>query len=269
MSEGSTEYRFPRLRPAVLMALTWRVISEVMRRHHTALDLRVHQFYPGLSPLGEVSLAPGRITRTWVGSVPRVTFHLGGGGNGGCSIKQADGTTTSIAPITRILEGVSVDDIVKEIESAARWPHREKQTTTPPILMARLIARFLERYALAPVPYRASSGWLDNSSGGDPGTDPVSWLAELPEGKSAPVGPANDRVDYTLRFWMLHRDLPHGGPMESWSPTDGPAVVLDMATATGVPLHGPARVNFMDRYLKTGHSLRSILLELEQLMKAP
>lgn len=270
MKEENDDAKFPKLRPAILTALAWRVIGEVMRRHHASLDLRVQQFYPGLSPLGIMGLAPGRITSTWKGDTTQVCFHLGGGGNGLCSVRRQKSVESFVAPITEILTGTPSGELVDAIEVAAGWQHRVNQATTPPVLVARLIARFLERYMLAPEPYRASSGWIDNSNAGYPAPYAVEWLTALPEGrKAAQFADDHDRVDYALRFWLLHRSKPHGGPAASWSQEDGPAVVLDMATAECIPLHGPARVNMMSFHATHGRSMHKTLIELERLMEAP
>lgn len=249
------------LRPVVKFALAWRIASELMRRHHAEHDLRISQYFPGLSPWGVLRLSIGKAfgnTRPDHG----VELVVGGGGIGG--------TTASMHPAeryTRILEGEESVRIVNDIETRMGWVHRENGTTTAPILTARIIARFLERYMVAPTPYRLSPGGIDNAATGWDGSS-TSWLTGLAAVQEASSLSGTALQNFQTRFWLLHRD-DDNGPMVSWERDKGPAVVLDMATASCISLHAPKRVNLLNQYQKFGHRLRPLLHELETTLEAP
>lgn len=255
------DHKITSLRPVVKFALAWRVVSELMRRHHAEHDLRVSQFFPGLSPWGILRVSTGK---PFNGSAPnrRVDFSVGGGGIG-----QTEASDCPAIRYTRILEGEDSARIVDDIEKHMGWGHRENTPTTAPILTARVIARFLERYMVAPTPYRLSPGGIDNASSGWDGSS-TSWLTELPEGQKGSSLRGAELMNFQTRFWLLHKDNDNG-PRTSWTIDEGPAVVLDMATADCIPLHGPKRLNLLHQYKKLGHRLRPVLHGLEITLNAP
>jgi hypothetical protein len=249
------------IRPAIKFALAWRVISELMRRHHAEHDLRVSQFFPGLSPWGVLRLSIGRPFGR-PAKARCVDFEIGGGG---CGV-----TTASEQPVTRytrIIDGEDSIRIADEIEARMGWAHRENGPTTAPILTARVIARFLERYMVAPTPFRLSPGGIDNAASYWDGSS-TGWLAGLPEARAVASMDGVDLMNFQTRFWLLHQDHDNG-PLSNWSIEMGPAVVFDMATADCIPLHGAKKVNLLQRYKHAGHRLRPVLHELETLIDAP
>lgn len=261
----------------VLSALSWRVCAELMRRHPASLDLRIHQYYPGISGHGLISLSPGR---------PRsdkstVTFGLGGGENGAISVRAPKGRQKSVGMVHRLLEAdVQLDVVLRSIESATNWNAGKKVPTTRSTLVARVIARFLERYMLAPTPFRTTSAYIDNGNDLD---CVCRWLdfGDRELCRKATALHAEGRLDSAgirplQRWWLLHRVVgQHTGPVTSLQPTDDgvrpPAAVLfDFATARAIPVFSKKKErNLWDDYTNNGHHLKELLLWVEEATEAP
>lgn len=256
------------LRPHVKYALAWRVVSELFRRHHSSRGLRVFQFFPGLSPWGELRVTQGKpYSGLYAG--PHIDFQIGGGGIGTTTVGDRGITRYSALLDDYGLEGgTDTDRVVDEIEAALGWPKGGKQPTTPSVLSARVIARFLERYMVAPQPYRLSPGGIDNAASYS-GGEPVGWLNHISERRLFSSLDEKSARSLATRFWLLHSTRSNG-PAISWDvKEDGPSVVIDIGTSECIPLHGAKRINLMNRYLAHGHKILPVLHELELLAQAP
>lgn len=247
------------VRPSVKFALAWRVISELLRRHQAARDLRVSQFFPGLSVWGVLRVtAPHQNSgKPYAGLID---FNVGGAGIGGTSV---DGR--NLTRYSSLLEGMSSAKLVDEIEDAMGWPRTPSQPATPPSLTARVLARFLQQHMVSPTSYRLSPGGVDNASSYS-GSEPNNWVLTSPEGRKVASMERLAAVQYVTRFWLLHEDRDQA-PVSSWDRDEiGPAIMFNMATGQGIALHNGKRIHLMQRYAKHGRSVRPLVYELETLL---
>ncbi len=246
------------VRYTVLSACAWRIASEVMRRYQAQASLSVIQFYPGVSPHG--------ILRVAAPAGPGVDFGLGGGTNGSIEVEGA-----RIGSVLELIEGVPSAQLVDRIAEAAGWRSKASNApTNPPVLVARAIARVLERYMLAPNGYRTTSGFFDNAQE----SEVAGWLEALPEVwarmKDDPFG--NDAATRRLAssHWLLHRCDDGANPrIQAVAPGDGPAIVFDVQTAKATVVGSPVRGrDLFESYVVSGHRLRAVVAWIEEALGA-
>lgn len=254
-----TEAPPSKVRYALRSACAWTVIAELFRRYQGARDLRVHQYYPGMSPHGAIMVTEGP---TFVeGSADRGRFDFTVASHGGAIEFRGRTVGNALAPLH---EG-RFEDVAGALAAVAGWPAAPKQATTAPVLVARAMARFLARQAVSDRPFRSSSGYLDHSSNGT--AEGCGWLLPLREASAVKGMKDHDAMNFATRFWMIHRGE-EGPAYTAWSPAMGPALVLDFATARGV-LHlegGLQRVDLMERFATHERSLRAVVDLMERLL---
>jgi hypothetical protein len=79
------------LRPSVVLAVAWRLLTELFRRHHASHDLRLLRSHPGSSMAGRMAMYVDLRGGDLFGCT-RLTLNLGGptgtfevtSGDGGC-----------------------------------------------------------------------------------------------------------------------------------------------------------------------------------------
>lgn len=151
------------LRPGLVLAATWRAVTELWRRHHAAHDLRLLQTHPGASERGQlcvlVGASPGRVM-----DCRRLVFNLGG----------PTGTFEVLNAGHVVHEGeflwpaLNSDPILLVDQMGSLLGLRSPDVlppSTPGVLVMRLVAELLIATSLDREGLHVESAWLDWSAG--------------------------------------------------------------------------------------------------------
>ncbi len=212
-------------RQSVCAAASWRVLAELMRRHHQEHDLRVLRTHPCsgqcdcLSVFGPIGGDPYGVSlcdfNAPVGTVHR--FH----GLAGRAV--AAGGADSLELTERLLASDDPKQLVDEVEMFLGWPPTSGRLPleTTAVLVFRLIAGLLERTSLHRFPLEADCAWQDDSGGASVQT----WAYSVPAAREAlgrlpATAPWRQRMRVAAGFWAVEAP--------SASPADTRRVVLDL-----------------------------------------
>lgn len=266
------------LNQGVVWAITFRLIAELVRRHEPRQELRIQQYYPGLSPLGGVMVWWGNVGSYKVPSLASdhfaIRFELGGGSLGQLSFETpepqgAEAATAReswTADSNYVRRYLSVEDprnIVDSIETSAGFPATKLvPPSTRKTLTLRVVASLLERRALAREWLRVSSGYLDHSGYvGCVGVVPPWYRSKMQEDGKLPLKDA-------LRLLIVHRSANEwNGPIEGNEDRYPPGVVLDLAKGLAVSLTGQGEtIDLMEAYKASGRNLIAVVNRVEELL---
>lgn len=140
-------------RITLVSALAWRVVAELVRRHHADWHVDVRQIHPGASLRGLLE-ATWRRRDTPTDSHRRLVLNLGGP-SGRWEAGECRG---SLAELLAPAPAAVIDGI----EAALGLPPAPSPmpATTAPVAALRLLAGLLEARAFAPTPWRTTQGWV-------------------------------------------------------------------------------------------------------------
>lgn len=159
----TTEQVCQSLRPGLALAATWRVLTELWRRHNAEHDLRLLHTHPGASERGQLCMLVGPRAGK-VMDCPRLVLNLGGP-TGNHEI-HAEGHLVAKG---EYLWSVLTDDPAQVID------HLERQlgllapaalpASTAPVLVMRLVAELLAATCLDRTCIAVETAWMDWSGG--------------------------------------------------------------------------------------------------------
>lgn len=159
----STESVCRALRPGLDLAATWRVLTELWRRHARSRDLRLLQTHPGVSERGQWCLLLG----PRVGSIvecPRLVLNLGG--PVGTYAVQIAGQVVAegdyLWPMLTDDPAAVVDRLERQL---GLHPPAALPPSTAPVLVMRLLAEVLAAASLDRNPLTVEPAWFDWSGG--------------------------------------------------------------------------------------------------------
>ncbi len=151
------------LRPAVPLAVAWRIVTELYRRHYSADNLRLLRDYPGSSVNGQLRMlvnpSSGGVLRC-----DQLIMNLGGP-TGTFEIQTGGRHSEEGEFLWASLSGDPIH-VVDRIEQHLKLPNRSSlPKTTPAVLVMRLVsdmlaASFMDRTGLA-----IETAWFDWSGG--------------------------------------------------------------------------------------------------------
>jgi hypothetical protein len=144
------------LRITALAALTWRAMTEIVRRRHITHDFNLLQVHPGISIAGLIQL---HLRARDDGRSLPITFNLGGPYPG--SWEAADGTRGSLLDLLGRAPVAAIDAIERAAGLPA-WPGRRLPASSPAVRGMRRIAAELESRVFQPRPWRTTAalvGW--------------------------------------------------------------------------------------------------------------
>lgn len=236
------------MRANVVYAVTWRLLAELLRRHHAREDLRLYWFFPGISGTGIVRLRrPGgeAVLDLDVAHalVSKPEIH-------DARTRQYVDALLSAADPKTVVDALGVDAGLARTEG----PFPE---SSPTVLCARVIAGVLERSMLARKPLRTTPGYFDQ----DGRVDALDWavqiagVAEQLAGARSTAGDG-DESPFVQHLFALHRSeavLGRGAPEET------PFVAFDFrgGVAHAAPRGGVARSTLAlgDAYQASGRRI--------------
>lgn len=236
------------MRANVVYAVTWRILAELLRRHHAREDLRLYWFFPGISGTGIARLRrPGGETVLDLDvahalvSKPEVRDGR---------TRQYVEALLSAADPKAIVDALGVDAGLTRIEGPL-------PKSSPTVLCARVIAGVLERSMLARKPLRTTPGYFDQ----DGRVDALDWAVRI-AGVAEQVARARtaaaegDESPFVQHLFALHRSeavLGRGAPAEA------PFVAFDFrgGVVHAAPRGGVARSTLAlgDAYQASGRRL--------------
>lgn len=234
----------------VRAAVSWQVVAELLRRHHKACQLRVLETHPGGGTYDCLSLCYPRCGDVFGGHL--VSFNVLSGhlfvwhpyGTPRVRLEQL-GWPEGNNYVLAYLAAEDPKTVVDSIEALVGLPPEPPQLppTTPPVLVARIVAGVLKRYLLARHRVEVRCGWFDSSGAGGSYVD--RWVYEVPGFRdalaAAVAGPWQAQARIAARVWRLQR-----------SGSDA-SVVLEMATGTAYS--GGEQVSLFERYREVGRLL--------------
>lgn len=142
------------MRANVVYAVTWRILAELLRRHHAREDLRLYWLFPGISQTGMVLLR--RPDGEVVLELDVAHAHVG---------KPTVGDARTRQYVDALLSATDPKAIVDSLGVGAGLPRVEGPLpeSSPTVLCARAIAGVLERNMLARKPLRTTPGYFDQN----------------------------------------------------------------------------------------------------------
>lgn len=223
-------------RYGVRAAVTWRILTELVRRHQNECGLRVYETHPGG---GQYDC----LTLVWY-DASRRRRHL-------CDFNVASQHIHVWEPYERprlrlgdlwwpdqndyvlpFLSACDPKEVVDAVEALLGLPEgRRPQPTTPPILVLRIIASLMERNAFARRALEARCCWHDSSGmGGSFLHDWVAWFPSVQEKVEAHMraGDYDGACRAAGRLWRVSREGLNSG------------VILDLATGRARVTDGKA-----------------------------
>lgn len=173
------------VRYSIRSAVTWRIVTELIRRHHQRFSLRVYELHPGGGQYDCLAILGGeggdsfakQIAHFNIQSQHLHVFHP-------LDTESSNPQRVGLPDNDYVLAFLQADDpreVVDRIERALGMPQVQAPLppSTPAVLGLRVIAGLLERFALSRLQLEARCAWHDSS--GMEGSYPVmSWLAPFP-----------------------------------------------------------------------------------------
>lgn len=211
-------------RLTVRYAVTWRILTELLRRHQAAHDLRVCWSFPGASGHGIVELQRrdgGHLLRLDVAHGEHLDAGLSTRRTGGLDVRRY---------VDALLAADDPKTIVDAFELSAGLPPRRgpMPVSTAPVLCARVIAAVLERRMLARATYRTTPGYVD----ADGSVRACGWVEALPavqavlaKRRAEAGGAERDERPLARHLFALHRG---GLPLDGAEADREPFVAFDL-----------------------------------------
>ena len=247
---------------SVVYAATWRLATELRRRHGSD-SLRLIHYYPGHSPTGIVELGPPA-----EGTEKRIQFVLGGGCNGELALGEPFGSVAA-DPVGEwespnyVAQYLARDPraVVDDIEASAGLPSTSKaRSTTPTLLVHRVIATVLERRALARQGFRVINGWIDNSTAGGPAAFARAALGDDLESARYP----DEQMKLASPLWQVSPMIDDMGPFVE---ADALSLGFDEEAGTAWRADRPsAAVDLMTQYDGAARKLAPVVTLVEALL---
>jgi hypothetical protein len=241
-------------RPALSMAISWRLVAEMMRWFHQSHKLRVFEKHPGGGQYDGLALHGetfGEVEQlcffNWPGSLT-VFGSSGREGEWSHQIPMKDLVSSYLcAPDPAVM----VDWLAVELGLADTRPEAIP-STTPPVLVFRLIAEILERSALGRDPLEARWGFFDTSGeGGGPRRAVLARFPHVEAEFEKADGPDNpDQV--AMRVWYL---APPG--------SGDPRVLFDLRGVCHFAQDKVPGLELMAKYRSGGSSLLAVVRQIE------
>lgn len=163
MPDTDAEEACRTLRPGLALAVTWRVLTELWRRHHTTHNLRLLETHPGVSERGQLCLLvnprPGQVM-----DCPRLVLNLGGptGTFQVLASGQVQAEGRYLWPFLTENPVLVVDRLERHLGLNAP---PSLPASTPQVLMMRLIAELLSAACLDRDGLGVETAWMDWSGG--------------------------------------------------------------------------------------------------------
>lgn len=182
-------------------AVAWRMLTELCRRHHATQKLRVYETHPGGGQYDCLSLYADDGQRHLC-DFNRSSEHLH---IWHPSYEQADGLRWPDHNnfVQAFLRADDPKAVVDELETALRLPNSQNHklpSSSPPVLMMRLVAEVLEHAALSRT--HADIRWAIHDSSGIEGTYSKRNLFDIDEYRQEACQIGRDKV--ASRCWFLH-----------------------------------------------------------------
>jgi hypothetical protein len=159
----TTEQACRSLRPGLTLAASWRVLTELWRRHCGGHDLRLLHTHPGASERGQLCMLVDPLAGQ-VMDCTRLVLNLGG----------PSGTYEVHAKGRRVAEGqylwpTLTDDPAQVVDSLERQlglrAPAALPASTPPVLVMRLVGELLTATCLDRDGLAVEAAWMDWSGG--------------------------------------------------------------------------------------------------------
>ena len=151
------------LRPALPLAVAWRIVTELYRRHYSTCNLRLLRHHPGSSVNGQLRML---VNPSAAGVVDCDQLALNLGGPTGTFEVQAGGSCCGEGEFLWAALSADPINVVDRIERYLKLPHPSSlPKTAPAVLVMRLVsdmlaASFMDRTGLA-----VETAWFDWSGG--------------------------------------------------------------------------------------------------------
>lgn len=244
-------------RRQVQLAVTWRIIAEVYRRHGMKYGLRVVEVHPGGGQYDCIEIrAPRNGDPFGMGvcdfHIPAQHVHffepVAGPKLSGAGLRWSE-------PADYVLAFLEADDpkqIVDQISEMMGLPSNPKDKmlppTLPPVLAVRAVAGLLERNSLSRVCIDTRCGWHDSS--GYDGSYVKPWVERVPHVWQK-IQSGGDPIRLSARLWEMRRvDRERG-------------VIMDFATCTAYGPRGEMK-DLWKLYTDHGRKMTPVIDWLEE-----
>lgn len=205
-------------RITLVTALSWRAMTELVRRHHPGHVFRLRQIHPGISLRGLIEL---ELEDRRSGDLSLIRFNLGGA----CGRWEvASGESGNVAGLL----GTDPVAIIEQMERVAGLPAslRRLAPSSDGVMAMRLIANALQRKVFEPVPWRITLGLVGRSDDIIP-----DWHRHFVERVHANGVSGVDREDQErLSQLVLLHEAKHEEPLASQGDLSADALAVDLAT---------------------------------------
>lgn len=262
----------PSYRWGVVFALTWRVVTELMRRHDRKQAFKLLHVHPGLSPTGMLYVRKGIDIEA--GGSGSIELHLGGGAFGRAVVKtpfkhlsSTDGARdVAVNYVHEMLTSEDPKAVVDQIERAAGLESGSGiGPTSARVLTYQVLTGILERRAFDRVQYRASSGWYDTSA---LGCMVAEWARDVPwlvETARLPMEQWVEIAGKATELWAVHPMLPDRGPCSGRLPRS--SIIFDAQRGLAWKPGAESKpVDLMRKYNIAKRQIASVIHQVEALL---
>jgi hypothetical protein len=222
--------------PTILEAASWRLASQLVRRHPD--ELNVWRLHPGGGQYDVLGIRSEQGLSVDLNRRGRIHFH-----------KRQDGGPVTEGPV-EWMEYLTAPDprgFIKYVEAAAGLPETVGTPTTTSVSLVFRVISSLAAAAVLAEPWDITMGRIDTSGGMGP-TDANWWRDFAPiAGELAHPSPGDPLGEAGFRFWRCERS----------------DVVLTFEVANAIAWSAAGhRIDLMDAYQRSGRALGVLMGEL-------
>ena len=151
------------LRPAVPLAVAWRIVTELYRRHYSACNLRLLRNHPGSSVNGQLRML---VNPSAAGVMDCDQLVLDLGGPTGTFEVQAGGSCCGEGEFLWASLSADPISVVDRIERYLKLPHSSSlPKTAPAVLVMRVVSDMLAASSMDRTGLAIETAWFDWSGG--------------------------------------------------------------------------------------------------------
>ncbi len=242
----------------VVRTVAWRLISELMRRHLDKFGLRVLEMN---GPGGEEGLGIFQESGAFPGS-PLCRIMLSG------EMTILVGGKSKVVPkienyVDEYLDAPDPSLMVGNIESKLNLPGFKGKflpSTSPPVLMFRLISGLLERFMMSREDLSPSCGWVERAGGGSHACEELMLFPDISAALGKEIAAGGNKAAAASKYWLLFLRETADGPRK-----------LEMLFDLDGGIHFPGRPESFRNALKTyevkGRNILPMINELEDYLR--
>jgi hypothetical protein len=195
----------------IVTAVTWRIVVDILRRHHERYNLRILELRPGTGQTECVSILQEH------GDFPGTPLcHFSSAGNLHIASPEAKVVSMKENFVEAYLKADDPAILTNQIEILLGLPEFKNAVlpdTTRAMLQFRLMAGLAERMALSRTRIEIKCGWDDGRMGqGSTIRDDLMMFSPAALEIRERISQGRSKAEASSKFWILYKTAEPGGP---------------------------------------------------------